>query len=413
MHRKGLAPIVILLVVAGLYYLYPRLQPVPLGSSSIPLANTTSSASPRPTTSPTPAPIGSSKNGLLGNDPTFFPITIWDQAPSTASSYRNIGINLFTGVPGGATDLPGLHSAGMSSIPAIGSLSADLPSLYQSDIKGWYQPDEPDDAQRNSTTNTWGPCKDPSILVNSYNNAKAVDSARPIIINFGRHAANTSFRDSGSCGLIDPAVLYSNYAQGSDIVSFDDYPVTNHTQITEVADGVDHLKAWGGGRPVWAFLETEQQDTGLGRPTPAQVKVEVWLALTHGAVGIQYYAHAFLGKPQENDAALLSDSVMSAAVGAINAEITRLAPILNSPTITNGATVAASARIDEIVKQYKGATYLFAVNPTGGSVSATFTVSGLNNRSVTVIDESRPLTMTSSSFQDTFPAYSVHLYEIR
>lgn len=280
------------------------------------------------------------------------------------------------------------------------------------DIKGWYQPDEPDDAQWNSATRTWGPCKNPSILVDSYRSAKAIDSSRPIIINFGRHAANTNFRDSGSCGRLDPALLYSQYAQAADIVSFDDYPITNHTELTEIADGVDHLKAWCGGRPVWAFLETEQQDTPLGTPTPAQVKAEVWLALTHGALGIQYYAHTFLGKPQENDAALLADPVMKAAVQAINAEIISLARVLNSPTITNGATAAASSRIDHILKQYKAETFLFAVNPTGRSVSVVFTISGSNNRPITVIDENRSLEITSGSFQDVFPAYGVHLYRI-
>ena len=414
MCRKAFAPILMSAVVATLlaagiasYYLHARLHFVTPISSSITVAIASSES-----VVPTTVPIGERKNGLLGDDPNFFPIAVWDQASSTASSYTKIGIDLFTGVPGGVTDLPGLHATRMPSIPAIGFLSQDLAFPFPMDIKGWYQPDEPDDAQWNSATRTWGPCKNPSILVDSYRSAKAIDSSRPIIINFGRHAANTNFRDSGSCGRLDPALLYSQYAQAADIVSFDDYPITNHTELTEIADGVDHLKAWCGGRPVWAFLETEQQDTPLGTPTPAQVKAEVWLALTHGALGIQYYAHTFLGKPQENDAALLADPVMKAAVQAINAEIISLARVLNSPTITNGATAAASSRIDHILKQYKAETFLFAVNPTGRSVSVVFTISGSNNRPITVIDENRSLEITSGSFQDVFPAYGVHLYRI-
>ena len=58
----------------------------------------------------------------------------------------------------------------------------------------------------------------------------------------------------------------------------------------------------------------------------------------------------------------------------------------------------SSSRIDKIVKQYNGSTYLFAVSPNASTANATFNVSGLTNGTVTVIDENRTLTMSGGSF---------------
>lgn len=107
MCRKAFAPILMSAVVATLlaagiasYYLHARLHFVTPISSSITVAIASSES-----VVPTTVPIGERKNGLLGDDPNFFPIAVWDQASSTASSYTKIGIDLFTGVPGGVTDL--------------------------------------------------------------------------------------------------------------------------------------------------------------------------------------------------------------------------------------------------------------------------------------------------------------------
>jgi hypothetical protein len=371
----------------------------------------------------TDAGVASGLNGLLGTDPNFLPIGIPAEQAYDATAYRDMGINLYTqGLPDfpyqqtTTSDLATLQSNGLGVFLGLGAVSQDLciAGTYASAILGWGQRDEPDNAQWDSATNSYGPCIDPSVIVNNYNATKAADPTRPVFINFGRHSADTSLGDSGSCGLIDPAVLYSEYAQGADIVSFDIYPVVDGCglPLTVVADGVDHLMAWGGGRPVWAYIETVQQVANGPTPTPDQVKAEVWLALTHGAVGIQYYDHQYLGTPQEIDDGLVQDPVMGPAVQAINAQITNLAAVLNSPTVNNGATVSSTARIDLLAKQLNGLTYLFAVNPTTNGASATFTFSEVPDGTASVIDEARSLTVSGNSMTDTFDAYAVHLYSI-
>lgn len=347
------------------------------------------------------------KAPVISTDPRFFPIAVWVQTPQVhGAEYKNIGINVFSGLFAGIDDaaMSALQSLGLSTI--VWQQADALASPYKSVVKGWLQDDEPDNAQWNGSG--WGPCVDPSVIVAKYNAFRAADPTRPVIINFGRGAADVNWVGRGSCtGRTD---MYSQYARGADILSFDIYPVNGGDAITYVAKGVDNLRRWGGGKPVWAFIETTAYDTGNGQPTPAQVKAEVWLALTHGASGIQYFAHIL--SPRFIEAGLLSDSVMTAAVKRINLQIRSLATVLNSPTIANGATVNATVRIDKMVKRAGGFTYLFAVNPTRTQSNATFSMTGLSGGTVTVLGEGRSLTMTGGRFTDSFAGYGVHLYKI-
>jgi Beta-galactosidase len=344
----------------------------------------------------------------ISTDPRFFPITVWVQTPQVHGiEYKNIGINVFSGLFAGIDNaaMKALSDAGLSTI--VWQQADALASPYRAVVKGWLHDDEPDNAQPDGHGG-YGPCVDPSVIVARYNAFRAADPTRPVIINFGRGAADINWVGRGSCtGRTD---MYSQYARGADILSFDIYPVNGGDAITYVARGVDNLRRWGGGKPVWAFVETTRYNTGNGQPTPAQVKAEVWLALTHGASGIQYFCHILT--PRFIEAGLLSDSAMTAAVKRINLQIKSLATVLNSPTIANGATVSAGVRIDKMVKRAGGFTYLFAVNPTRNQGNAAFTLSGLSSGTVTVLGEGRSLTMSGGGFTDNFAGYGVHLYKI-
>jgi hypothetical protein len=151
------------------------------------------------------------------------------------------------------------------------------------------------------------------------------------------------------------------------------------------------------------------------RPTPAQIKSEVWMALVHGAAGIMYFCHRFSPTFSETDC--LDNAATAAALPAINSQITSLAAVLNTQSVANGVTVASSTAgipVDVMLKRSGGATYVFAVEMRSGSTTATFTLRGglPANGNAEVLGENRNVTVTNGVFRDNFSSHGVHLYKI-
>jgi hypothetical protein len=121
-------------------------------------------------------------------------------------------------------------------------------------------------------------------------------------------------------------------------------------------------------------------------------------------------------QPRFNESALLDDPEMLAAVTALNRQITRLAPVLNSPSRPGQVRVATDdpgAPAAALGKSHGGATYIFAVGMRDATTTATFTLPGRAGRSsVDVLDEGRTLTAADGVFRDTFGPWAVHLYRI-
>jgi hypothetical protein len=185
----------------------------------------------------------------------------------------------------------------------------------------------------------YGPCIAPSEIIARYETVHGNDPSRPVFLNLGQAVANTDWIGRGSecSGPGRGDADYPMYVMGADIVSFDFYPVSSHASLGLVAYGVDRLCEFTGyTKPVWNWIETTQITTDGAQPTPAQVRAEVWMSLIHGSLGIGYFAHEI---DPFDETGLLDDATMSAAVGDIDAEITELAPVLNTASIANGATV--------------------------------------------------------------------------
>src|ERR1019366_3378592 len=101
-------------------------------------------------------------------------------------------------------------------------------------ISAWLQPDEPDDAQPGADGG-YGPCIDPAKVQRNYRQLKALDPARPVVLNLGRGVADVNWVGRGSCtGHTD---MYPEYARGADILSFDLYPVNAGLPIDLIARG--------------------------------------------------------------------------------------------------------------------------------------------------------------------------------
>ena len=112
-------------------------------------------------------------------------------------------------------------------------------------------------------------------------------------------------------------------------------------------------------KPVWVHLETGTIASPDAAATPEQVKAEVWMAIIHGASGIDYFVHQF--KPKFNEHALLDNPAMLAAVTTVNKRITSLARVLNSETVVDGVVVESTnpkTPVHAMVKRKDGATYV-------------------------------------------------------
>jgi hypothetical protein len=308
----------------------------------------------------------------------------------------------------------------------------------------WMQQDEPDNAQKfdsfwqgdkerikegwpalydslklaTQPYRGYGPPVPPAWIVREYQRITAADPTRPVFLGLGQGVAWPKWHGRGErTGKLED---YPEYIKGCDIVCYDIYPKAEGaaelaTALWHVPLGVRRLRQWcQDTKPVWVHIETGIINHPGSRPTPADVRAEVWMALIHGARGIDYFVHQF--KPTFNEHALLDDASMLAAVTALNQQLTRLARVLNSPTIADGVTITATpatAPVHALVKRHGGATYVFAAAMTQQPAKPTFTLAGLPaGTTVEVLDEGRTLPFHDGAFTDDFAGHAVHLYRL-
>ncbi|GIV17443.1 MAG: hypothetical protein KatS3mg022_2878 [Armatimonadota bacterium] len=359
-------------------------------------------------------------------DSSYFPIAVWLQQPRNAPRFKQAGFNLYVGLWQGPTEeqLSTLREAKMPVIceqNAVGLKHREDPIIV-----GWMHQDEPDNAQPVTDPATgrkgWGGPVPPEKVVEWYRQIKSKDPDRPVLLNLGQGVANDSWVGRGAGAHPDD---YFTYVRGADIISYDVYPVAglnSEELLWYVAKGLERLHLWtrwnestDGRKIIWNALECTRISNRERKPTPYHVRAEVWMSLIHGSQGIIYFVHQF--EPNFVEAALLEDREMLEAVTAINRQIHELAPVLNSPTVADGATVQSSAPnvpVHCMVKRYQGATYLFAVGMHNASTTAEFTVRGIPERATAeVLGEGRRIMVRRGRFVDSFKPYEVHLYRMR
>jgi hypothetical protein len=349
--------------------------------------------------------------------PESFPLAVWLQAPANAGRYRDLGINTYVGLWRGPTEgqLDTLDRAGIRLI--CGQNERSLRFKDRPTIVGWMHGDEPDNAQSLGRGKGYGPPIPPATIVESYEKIRQADPDRPVLLNLGQGVAWDGWFGRGV--RTNHPEDYREYLKGCDIASFDIYPASHETKeiagnLWYVPLGVDRLRRWSEGRKsIWCCIETTRINNAHRKPTPAQVRSEVWMALIHGAKGIIYFAHEF--KPKFIEAGLLADEEMARGVAALNRQILDLAPALNGSDVTDGVVVASSKEgvpVDFVVKRHGGETYLFAVAMKEGETTASFTLPHKADGRVEVLGEGRTLDAVGGTWKDRFRDYQVHLYKI-
>jgi hypothetical protein len=350
---------------------------------------------------------------------SFFPIGVWLQSPANASRYQAAGINTYVGLWKGPTalQLSELATANLRVICFQNETALQHPAA--SNIIAWMQPDEPDNAQSWGARLGFGAPTPPAQVRADYEQMKARDATRPAFLNLGQGVAWDNWYGRGSRN--GHPEDYGSYLEGCDIASFDIYPV-NHPapevtgNLWYVPCGVTRLRRLTSDtKPVWNFIECTGIHRPEGKPTPLQVRAQVWMSLIHGSRGLIYFAHQF--EPKFVEAALLADPEMLAAVTQINHQITSLATVLNSPTSTNILSVQSTNRaapIASMVKHVGGFTYIFAVAMRPLETDATFTLANISEvTTIEVLGENRSLPVVQRKFSDRFGPWAVHLYRVK
>jgi hypothetical protein len=341
-------------------------------------------------------------------EPSFFPIGVWMQNPSNATRFAEVGVNHYVGLWQGPTEeqLATATAAGMPVVCEQAGVWAD--NVSHANIRGWLQADGPDNAQERAD-GSYGPCIEPSVTQARYAEMRAADATRPVLLLLGQGVATPDWIGRGDCtGHTED---YPEYAKAADILVNYTYPLANQQPLELVATGIERLNgyaAWQ--KPVFADVEASSIE-GLPRPTPHQLRAEVWMSLIHGAAGIQYFCHRMTPL---NETDCLDDEATASALTRINSELTQLASALNSqsyamkPQSSNGAVPVRA-----VTKNLGGARYVFAVVMADDATTAAFPLPGLaEGSSVEVIGEGRNLTASKGRFEDAFAAYAVHLYRI-
>jgi hypothetical protein len=388
-------------------------------------------------------PYAQWKNGP-GKSDDFFPIAVWLQDPKMAPRYKAAGINLYLGLWKGPTEeqMKALREANMPVICELNDYA--LSHLDDALFVGWHHGDEPDNAQKFATYwkgdkekikegwpeiyesrglakqeyKGYGPPVPPAWIVRDYGKIKAADPTRPVFVGLGQGVSWEAYIGRGErTGHLED---YPEYIKGCDIPGFDIYPAAHDKldvkdALWYVPRGVRRLREWcQDTKPVWAHIETGIISAPASQPSPKQVKAEVWMAIIHGARGIDYFVHQF--KPNFNEHALLDNPEMLATVTAVNQQIAQLARVLNSPTIADAVAVEstnAKTPVHAMVKRADGATYVFAVGMYRDATQATFRLASMpGSAKAEVLGENRSIDAKDGTFSDKFDGHEVHIYRI-
>ncbi len=147
------------------------------------------------------------------------------------------------------------------------------------------------------------------------------------------------------------------YQDAMDIMMVDPYPIPNGP-VTRVADTVDLvLNATGAAMPIWCVPQAFGGGEGWGRePTPQEQRCMTYLAIVHGATGIQY----FIRRPPHNNPFV---DAMWAECRKMAAEIKELTPVLLSHEPAPEVTAAEEdPGLHLMARRYDGGIYVFCVN---------------------------------------------------
>ena len=354
-------------------------------------------------------------------NPKFFPMAVWLQSPRNAQRYQDIGVNLYVGLHNdlhndlnNGPTVAQLQALDRAKMPVICHQNAIGLAHKGDTIVAWMHGDEPDNAQGRRWRG-YKPPIPPHEVVASFEAMRKADP-RPVLLNLGQGAAWDHWHGRGE--RTNHPEDYPEYVKGCDIVSFDIYPVT-HTRrevkgkLEFVGNGVRRLRKWTRyQKPVWACIETAHVHNATVRPTPAQVRTEVWQAIACGADGIIYFAHEFA--PTFVEAGLLAHRDVCTEVAKINREVLAVATVLNTPQLRDIVTVEGQDQEHIAVRahRHEGSIYLFVASLQDQPAQVRLKIVGTQSAQVHSLDGEKLQPLVAGYLPLELAGYGIARYRI-
>lgn len=382
------------------------------------------------------------------DDPWFFPLAVYTQPPERAGKYKAIGINTYYHLWKGPTagQVAELKKHGMRTVCEFNEYAQEH-LLDDPAVLAWTHRDEPDlvstfkrkyllkDQARAKALvkehwpemydemdldtkdyDGWGFGYGPASCREYYGHIKRFDTRRPVIMGLSKGVV-VPFNGRGDRKQNNED--YIEYLSGTcDMNGFDIYPVAygRPNELNLVPKGIDNLNRWDANNQLkWCAIECTFGSPDGPSATPEQIRAETWMAIIHGARAIGYFVHHFdkNGKFVTSNG-LLVDPDMAEAIKKQNAEIRSLAKVVYAPeTGAVSLSTEPEAKLDFVAKKVDGAVYILSSTMTTNATEATFSIEGLGDARVEVVNEDRTIPVKDGVFTDSFGGYDVNLYKIK
>ena len=360
----------------------------------------------------------------LPSSPGFFPIAVWYESvlsSSDAAIDKDAGLNTYVELTEGSRgDL--VRAAGMNTLTSGGIQNQG------SEARGWLTGDEVD----MTGSGWWAAPNQAQFDLLARQVAALPKDGRARITNFGKGivfggpgedaaAARmlTDYQDIVSADVywMTDSDVYSINQGGQLLGKKRDLTATETRLAANYGVVVQKLRRLlNYSKPVWGFTEVggpfPYNTTAGSNATPAEVRASVWSQIINGARGIIYFNHSF-GGPAQTQHALREAyyAPVRAVVKATNKQITRLAPVLNGPTIRGLAST--TGEVDVLTKKAGGDVYLFVGSKQPAAQTVTINLTCAPAASAEVDGEARSVPVTSGRFSDSFAdGNAVHIYRL-
>lgn len=341
----------------------------------------------------------------------FFPILVWTQPPTSEDIgyFKRLGFNGYYGNGYGNKAheelLTELQRQEMLAVLEFDERYVDHPS-----VMAWMYIDEID-----------GKGGTPEMLQGERAAIRAIDPARPIVLNVGGGFYVDRNFDAMPENLVGGREAYKGLFGAADIASFDFYPVTgwnnpNFLYIPGAATARIHDEHLTVPKPVWAIIEASDQDLSwtppsTRGPTAEEMRFQIWDSIINGATGLGYFTIAFEPFRWRNYDASIEREMLRT-----NTQIRNLTSVILSPEAPEAATVTSSepGGINWTVRRSEEHLWIIALNADMRRRPATATVR-LNSGTIAGVREvtaDRSISAEGDSFTDFLAPLEVRIYRI-
>ena len=378
---------------------------------------------------------GSSSPMCLGNWTTYVNAYGWSATwsgsgynPTTFGSSMSAAASIMPGIlslgPDGSppasncrwgsgttnSDCSSNNATNTSYIAAYASTHTNNPNLL-----GWSWVDEPEVyGLPASTMTSWA------------NTTRANDPNHPIFLNeYGYQPARTNSRGFLASSTAD-VQAFDVYPVGSSIANCTNgYDKANMTQYVSI---MDSFESYSHNMVPYIPIVEVGEDHGVGNgPTAAQVYMETWLMIVHGAKGITWWQPWGMcsGSTQQGCISSATGTSLANTVSAVATMRAALTGAPSSRTVTSNQTTAGS-RVD--VGIWEDASNLYVAAPrltdftscssvltpdNPNTITAQITISNQGATTANVLNENRQVPVSSAGvISDSFAPWAVHIYQI-